>query len=207
MKSTESVIASMKVAAEKFVVTNRKQLIATLPKDERPVRKAKVVAKPTTLQGALQASRLLSATTLRRITAQHRELRVTVEGNVVKLVNRKHGFTVGTITVELGANSRKLKAELVNYSDVLRPFKHTYGLNARYSTMLRNMDVVPHATLAQQARSVRQYIQDDVDETMDDMLVAYGELRRKHKEAFEKEQARIAKIKATPAYKAKYGNK
>lgn len=209
MKTTESVIKSFATAAAKFVVTNRKQMFATLPKSERPVRRTVRKAAPAVnVQEALNNANLIPLAAIRKQAARYNTLQVIREGTMVKLVNRRTKHVIATVTVELSERGRTLIAQLENYLGHPRPFRHSYGRSLRYSAMLANMEVdAKQATLAEQTRRLRAYIQDDVGELVDDLLTAYGVALRKYKEDFDKQQARTAKIKASPAYIAKYGKR
>lgn len=209
MKTTESVIKSFETAAAKFVVTNRRQLIATLPKADRPARRTVRSAAPAVnVQEALNNSRLIPLAAIRRQAARYKTLQVVREGTMVKLVNRKTKHVIATVTVELGERGRTLIAQLENYLGYPRPFSHSYGRSLRYSAMLANMEVdAKTASPAEQTRRLRAYIQDDIGELVDDLVTAYGVALRKYKEDFDKQQARSAKIKASPAYIAKYGKR
>lgn len=182
MKSLEQVVASMKSAADKFVDANRRQLIATLPKADRPVRRTPRKAAASTLQESLNTASLLPIAIIRKHVARTKTLQVVREGTIVKLVHRKTKHVIATVTVELGERGRTLIAQLENHLGYPRPFSHTYGRSLRYSAMLANMKVdAKTASPAEQTRRVRAYIHDDVGELVDDLVTAYGVALRKLK--------------------------
>ncbi|AGS81922.1 hypothetical protein O152_gp038 [Pseudomonas phage PaBG] len=187
MKTTESVIASMKAAADKFVLGNKKHLAACELRMEKQaprkpqVRKPAASTKPLTRaqQRAAETSALLSRLSITRLFGMS-ELRLLVrddamfrlvrKDNVLSIVSKKFGRAVATVTLELQSNgSRVLTAQLINNKAVLKPFSHTYGRSLSFKRILENSDAV---TVAAKVRDLRAYIQDDVGELVDDLLVA-----------------------------------
>lgn len=181
MKSLEQVVASMKSAADKFVAANSRQLIATLPKEDRPVRRTAGKATASTLQESLDTASLLPMAVIRKHAAHAKTLQVVREGTTVKLVQRKTKRVVATVTVELGPRGRTLTAKLEDALGNLRPFGnsvHSYGRTLRYDSMLSSMEVDRQATLAEQTRRVRAYIHDDIEDLVDAMVTSYAIAQR-----------------------------
>lgn len=189
MKTAESVIVSMKAAAEKFVIGNKKHLDACELRMEKQAPKPRVrksngvapTAKPltraqqraaetSTLLSRLSITRLFGMSELRLLTRDDALYRLVRKDNVLSIISKKFGRAVATVTLELQPNgSRVLTAQLINNKAVLKPFSHTYGRSISFKRILEGSDAVG---VAEKVRDLRAYIQDDVGELVDDLLVA-----------------------------------
>lgn len=181
MKSTASVIASMKSASRNFVRTNRAQMRATLPKSERPVRsparsKFVSVVDNGCLLGQVNVNTLFPMRDLRRLVDEGNRKNYTgVKFRVVKsprdplllfFVHVKTDTVWAELNVVIKGNKRTLTARMTNGSrnNKLTNYVHREGRVVSAEDMLHHWHQAATASMSKQVAHLREYMRDDIGE-------------------------------------------
>lgn len=172
--NTNQVIASMKAAARNFVRTNRKQMFATLPKDEQPKPKAKVVSivDPKAVMARINTNTIFDMKALRRIVEDGNrrnytgdKYRIVRQPGVLFFVHKGTDTVHAEIHVRVRRDERVLTARMINGGkrNRLTNYVHRESRLLDVQSMLKNSDA-EFGSLIQQVRQVHAYIGDDIGE-------------------------------------------